>query len=74
VEKQILVIFAGTNGYLEMYPESALQNYEEELYKLVESQYPEVLKEIREKKALDSDLEKKVKSVLEEFKGKFKAE
>jgi F-type H+-transporting ATPase subunit alpha len=74
VEKQILVIFAGTNGYLEMYPESALQKYEEELYKVVESQYPEVLKEIREKKALDSDLEKKVKSILEEFKGKFKAE
>jgi F-type H+-transporting ATPase subunit alpha len=74
VEKQILVIFAGTNGHLEMYPESALQRYEEELYKLVESQYPEVLREIREKKALDSDLEKKVKSILEEFKGKFKAE
>jgi len=74
VEKQILIIFTGTNGHLEMYPESALQRYEEELYKLVESQYPEVFKEIREKKALDSDLEKKVKSILEEFKGKFKAE
>jgi len=74
VEKQILIIFAGTNGHLEMYPESALQRYEEELYKLVDSQYPEVLGEIREKKALDSDLEKKVKSILEEFKGKFKAE
>jgi F-type H+-transporting ATPase subunit alpha len=74
VEKQILVIFAGTNGYLEMYSESSLGKYEAELYKLVESQYPEVLKDIREKKALDSDLEKKVKSILEEFKGKFKAE
>jgi F-type H+-transporting ATPase subunit alpha len=74
VEKQILVIFAGTNGYLEMYSESALEKYEEELYKLVESQYPEVLKDIREKKALDSDLEKMIKSILDEFKGKFKAE
>jgi F-type H+-transporting ATPase subunit alpha len=74
VEKQILVIYAGTNGYLEMYPESALEKYEEELYKLVESQYAEVLAEIREKKALDSELEKKLNGILEELKGKFKVE
>ena len=74
VEKQILIIFAGTNGFLEMYPESVLQRYEAELYELVEKQYPAVLKEIREKRTIDADLEKKVKALLEEFKGKFKAE
>ncbi len=74
VEKQILIIFAGTNGFLEMYPESVLQRYEAELYELVEKQYPAVLKEIREKRTIDAELEKKVKALLEEFKGKFKAE
>jgi len=74
VEKQILIIFAGTNGYLEMYPESVLQRYEEGLYDLVEKEQPEIFREIREKKALDADLEKKIKSILEKFKGQFKVE
>ena len=74
VEKQILLIFSGTNGYLEMYPESVLQRYEQELTSFVESRHPEVYQEIQEKKALDADLGKKIKNLLEEFKGKFKVE
>ena len=74
VEKQILIIFAGTNGYLEMYPESVLQRYEEGLYNLVEKEQPEILREIREKKTLDADLEKKIKAIMEKFKGQFKVE
>jgi F-type H+-transporting ATPase subunit alpha len=74
VEKQILVIFAGTSGTLDMYPESALQRFETELFAYVEGQYPDILNAIREKRTIDSELEKKVKSILEEFKGKFKVE
>ena len=74
VEKQILIIFAGTNGYLEMYPESVLQRYEEGLYNLVEKEQPEILREIRDKKTLDADLEKKIKAIMEKFKGQFKVE
>jgi F-type H+-transporting ATPase subunit alpha len=74
VERQILVIFAGTNGYLEMYPENVLQRYEEELYTFAENQHPGIFKEIKEKKVLDADLEKKVKGILDEFKSQFKAE
>jgi F-type H+-transporting ATPase subunit alpha len=74
VEKQILLIFSGTNGYLEMYPENVLQRYEQELTSFVENRHPEVYQEIREKKALDPDLGKKIKNLLEEFKGKFRVE
>ena len=74
VEKQILIIFAGTNGYLEMYPESVLQRYEEGLYNLVEKEQAEILREIREKKTLDADLEKKIKAIMEKFKGQFRVE
>ena len=74
VEKQILIIFAGTNGYLEMYSESVLQRYEEELTAFVDNRYPQVYTEISEKKALDAELGKKIKDVLEEFKGQFKVE
>jgi F-type H+/Na+-transporting ATPase subunit alpha len=74
VEKQILIIFAGTNGYLEAYPESVLQRFEAELNSFAEAKYPEISKEIREKKTIDAELEKKVKNLLEEFKGQFKGE
>ncbi len=74
VEKQILIIFAGTNGYLDMYPESVLQRFEAELSSYVDAKYSEILKEIREKKTIDAELEKKVKNLLEDFKGQFKGE
>jgi len=74
VEKQILIIFTGTNGFLDMYPESILVRYEKELFEFVEKQYPAVLSDIRQKRTIDAELEKKVKDLLEEFKGKFKAE
>jgi F-type H+-transporting ATPase subunit alpha len=74
VEKQILIIFTGTNGFLDMYPESILVRYEKELFEFVEKQYPAVLADIRKKRTIDAELEKKVKDLLEEFKGKFKAE
>jgi F-type H+-transporting ATPase subunit alpha len=74
VEKQILIIFAGTNGYLEIYSESVLQRYEEELTAFVDNRYPQVYTEISEKKALDAELGKMIKDVLKEFKGQFKVE
>ena len=74
VEKQILIIFAGTNGFLDMYPESVLARYEKEVMEFVDKQYPAVLADIRQKRTIDAELEKKVKDLLEEFKGKFKAE
>jgi F-type H+-transporting ATPase subunit alpha len=57
-----------------MYPESVLQRYEEGLYNLVEKEQPEILREICEKKTLDADLEKKIKAIMEKFKGQFKVE
>ncbi len=74
VEKQILIIFAGTSGSVDQYPERALERFETELLAHVEKQYPDVLKTIREKRTIDPELEKKIKKILEEFKSKFKAE
>jgi len=74
VEKQILIIFTRTNGFLDGYPESALARYEKDLFEFVDKQYSAVLTDIRQKRTIDAELEKKVKDLLEEFKGKFKAE
>ncbi len=71
VEKQILIIFAGTNGFVDDYDVSVLKRYEEELYKFIEDKHPEIFQEIREKKELSDELREKMKSALEEFKGIF---
>lgn len=73
VEKQILVIFAATNGYVDDYPPSDLLRYEQELYSFFETRRPEVLKAIAEKKVLDDDLKAKVQSALAELKDLFVA-
>jgi F-type H+-transporting ATPase subunit alpha len=74
VGKQVLIIYAGVNGYLDVYPVDKCRRYEEELYKFVDARYPEVLKEIEEKKVMNDALKEKTNKVLEEFKEIFKAE
>jgi F-type H+-transporting ATPase subunit alpha len=72
VEKQILVIYAGTNGYLDHLPVSSLKKYEQELYSFVESKYPDLLSEILKKRELNDELRDKIDKLLEEFKTRFK--
>jgi len=74
VEKQILIIYAGTNGWLDEYPVEVLQRYEKELFRFVENRYPEVLKEIKEKKEIADELAEKIDKILGEFKEEFKVE
>jgi F-type H+/Na+-transporting ATPase subunit alpha len=73
VEKQILVIFAGTNGFVDELPVTALKKYEQELYSFVESKHPDLFADILKKRELDNDLRTKLTKVMEEFKGIFKA-
>jgi F-type H+-transporting ATPase subunit alpha len=74
LEKQIMIIYAGTKGYLDDMPVELCRKFEEELYRFTENAHREVLDEIRTKKALDKELEPKVKSTIEEFKARFVAE
>ena len=68
VEKQILIIFAVTNGYVDDYPTSAVRKYERELSSFLESKHPEYLAEIKEKKAILDELEEKLVAALDELK------
>jgi len=74
VEKQILIICAGTHGYVDHLPVHVLRRYEKELYAFVESKHRDLFSDILEKREFDDDLRKKMDSVLEEFKSAFKAE
>jgi F-type H+-transporting ATPase subunit alpha len=71
VEKQIVAIYAGTNGYLDDLPVEAVRKFERELYAYLDKQKPDILKDIKEKKALDDDLKKRIDEALKDFKSKF---
>jgi F-type H+-transporting ATPase subunit alpha len=72
VEKQILVIYAGTNGFIDHLPVSALKKYEQELYAFVESRHPDLLPQIVKQRELNDELRAKLKKALEEFNAQFK--
>jgi F-type H+/Na+-transporting ATPase subunit alpha len=71
VEKQVLIIFAGTNGFLDDLPVDQCRPFEEGLSRFVENAHPGLLPTIREKKNLDDDLKAKITSVIKEFKARF---
>lgn len=73
VYKQILIIYAGNNGFLDDLPNKALKKYEEELYKFIETKYPDIFQELKDKKAINDELKSKIEKALEEFKTIFKA-
>src|SRR5580658_3054187 len=64
VEKQVLIIYAGTNGLLDDLPLDQCRAFETDLYTFVENAHPGVLQGIREKKALDDDLKAKMDALL----------
>jgi F-type H+-transporting ATPase subunit alpha len=74
LEKQIMIIWAGTKGYLDDIPVELCRKFEAELYRFSENAHRAVLDEIKTKKALDADLTAKVKGIIEEFKARFMAE
>ena len=73
VEKQILIIYAGTNGFVDELPLAALKKYEQELHSYIESKHPDIFADILKKRELDGDLRTKMTKALEEFKGNFRA-
>jgi F-type H+-transporting ATPase subunit alpha len=73
VERQIVIIYAGTNGYLDHLPESALKKYEADLNRFLENRHPDIYEDIRTKKELTDDLKTRLNSALEEFKQIFTA-
>ncbi len=73
VEKQVVAIFAVNNGYVDEYEATDVQRYESEMISFMESSYADVLSTLAEKKAIDDELEGKIKAALDEFKGQFVA-
>jgi F-type H+-transporting ATPase subunit alpha len=72
-EKQVLLIYAANNGYVDDYPVSALGKYERELYAFLDGRQEALLSALRDKKAIDEDIKTKITAALDEFKKEFTA-
>ena len=71
VEKQVLLVYAGSRGYLDDVEVSEVGAFESELYPFIEAKYPEILEQIRTKKVLDKEIEDLLSKALNEFKTTF---
>ncbi len=68
IEKQVLVIWAVSNGYADDVPVEDVRNFEAELLKFVENSHPGLLQAIREKKSLTDEIKSDLEQVLKDFK------
>ena len=67
VEKQVVIIYAGTKGHLDGIEVSKLGEYEKQLYAFLESKHPQIFESIKTKKAIDKDNEEALKKALKDF-------
>jgi len=73
VERQVALVFAGTNGYLDNVALSDVRAFEVELYKFIESRHPQVFKDIATKKILDDQTKAALDAAVKQFATDFAA-
>jgi len=73
VEKQVAIIYAATNGYLDSVPVERLRAYEDGLMKFLDTRHPGVMAAVADKKVLDDDVKKGLVAALEEYGKQFAA-
>jgi F-type H+-transporting ATPase subunit alpha len=73
VERQVVIIYAGTKGFVDKLPVESLAEYETELYRHIDEKHPEIWTTIREKKAITDDFKPKFEEVLKSFTDSFVA-
>jgi F-type H+-transporting ATPase subunit alpha len=72
MEKQVTILYAGTRGYLDAFPVDVLAKYEAGLYKFIEDRFPKVFEGLKEKQAIDDDLDKLMGEALTAYGEEFK--
>ncbi len=71
VEKQIVIIYAGTRGFLDSIPVEDVRRYEKELYTFLDEKHPDILEKIAKEKQLTSEIDEELRKILEEFNSIF---
>jgi len=72
-EKQVIIIFAGNEGFLDDMDASNVVRFEAELYPFIEASYPQIFENIRSASKVDDETSELMKKALEEFKATFVA-
>jgi F-type H+-transporting ATPase subunit alpha len=67
VEKQVIIIYAASNGYLDSIPVEQVRNYETELYRFFDTRESALLAALAEKKQIDDEIKAALNKALEEF-------
>lgn len=67
MEEQVVVIYAGVNGYLDQLPVNRVRGFEDGLLSLVRTKHNDILEDVRKSGDLSSDTEKKLKDVVDGF-------
>jgi F-type H+-transporting ATPase subunit alpha len=73
MEKQVAILFAGSNGYLDDIPVEDVRRFEAELYQYLDNSKPEILSGIREKKQIDDNIKSQLHEALKHVKGEFRS-
>jgi F-type H+-transporting ATPase subunit alpha len=68
VAQQVIAVFSGVKGYLDNVKLSDIKNFEKQIYEKVKSAAPKVIENINYTGKLDEETEKKLVSLIEEFK------
>jgi F-type H+-transporting ATPase subunit alpha len=71
LEKQVMIIYVATHGYLDNIPLDAVKRFEKEFYPFMEKDYPDVVHSIATSKDLDENTEKKLNEAIKKFKEEF---
>ena len=72
--QEVVILYAGTRGFLDKYPVDKLKSYEAQLLGFVEGKYPDIMKEIDDKKVISPELDKQLRKTLTEFDSVYVAE
>jgi F-type H+-transporting ATPase subunit alpha len=73
IEKQVVIVYAGTKGFIDKLSVESLGAYEKELYRFIDEKHPEIWKTIREKKAITDDFKPAFEAALKTFTDGFVA-
>jgi F-type H+-transporting ATPase subunit alpha len=71
VEKEVAILFAGAQGYLDDCAVESISEYEAQMLEFMESKHSDILSEIKEKGDISDELEERMKKALDDFKGVF---
>jgi F-type H+-transporting ATPase subunit alpha len=73
VERQVLVVFAGTNGYTDKLPVESLKEYEHELCRYVDEKHPDIWEDLTKTRDISDELKGKIEKALKAFGKRFVA-